>query len=165
MAPLKFKCAGCGECCTHLVGDRFGMIITVDEWRVLNKIAYTRGIKFEAVPFSKGIIGTDLYQFTQKRCPFHDARSKRCSIYEHRPTVCRMFPVHPYGLFSCPALERITKMFPGVPVNFDEEIKKALRFYNSTIQPRIQGARLVNDLNRGLTNPSRERPIIQRIEW
>lgn len=29
------------------------------------------------------------------QCPHWDRRTRRCSVYEDRPTICRMFPITP----------------------------------------------------------------------
>jgi len=74
------------------------MAITLDEYRRLNRIAHARGIRFEVQPLTYGVMSPTLYQMTSEVCPFLDNKTNQCSIYRWRPTVCRMFPLHPYGI-------------------------------------------------------------------
>jgi len=143
---IKWRCLHCGECCRHLVGRRFGMVLTPEEWRRLNRLARWLGVKLETKPLVAGALGAQLYQVTQEVCPFLDRRRNKCRIYSARPTVCRMFPLSPYGLLSCTFIEKAP---PGVMIEFPEEMKAALREYMIKIHPVIRNADLVYDLNRG----------------
>jgi hypothetical protein len=62
-------------------------------------------------------------------CPFWDTQSSLCSVYEHRPRVCRLFPITPSDLrdrdavalsgcgFSfCRPSSRLIELFPKPPL-------------------------------------------------
>lgn len=144
---IPFRCLKCGECCRHLVGRRFGMVLTPNEYRRLNGLARRHGIKFEAVPLVAGAIGARLYQMTNETCPFLDRARNRCRIYPYRPLVCQMFPLHPAGLMSCTALNRLTRF--GLGVKFPPEMERAAKEYLLTVHPVIKGADLVYSLDHG----------------
>lgn len=146
MRAVPFRCVKCGECCRHLVGRQWGMALTPDEYRRLNRAARWRGLKLNVVPLVAGAIGAKLYQMAEDICPFLDGRG-RCIVYEQRPLVCRMFPLHPAGLMTCTALTKQVKM--GLPVEFPPDIKRAAYEYMGQIDRVIKGADLVYGLNAG----------------
>src|SRR5262249_54248870 len=89
----KYDCAKCpGWCCTYdwigvtrrdiaRLAKRFGLSVE-DATRRFTKLAPDYG---RVLPHPKDrIYGT--------RCMFLDQKTRRCSIYEHRPAVCREFP-------------------------------------------------------------------------
>jgi Fe-S-cluster containining protein len=97
---MKFECKQCGRCC-KVFADKGVNIqgLPLYEWEKeqLEKIATERGItlKFEPVDliYDKK---SNLYicaQFTLKQepCPF--LIENKCSIYENRPLVCKMYPL------------------------------------------------------------------------
>jgi len=147
MRSIPFRCLKCGECCKHLAGRRFGMVLTPAEYRRLNRLARLHGTRLDAVPLVGGVIGARLYQMTHDVCPFLDRRRNRCKIYEQRPIVCRMFPLHPAGLMSCTALTQLTRL--GLPVEFPADMKRAATEYLLTVHPIIKGADLVYSLDNG----------------
>lgn len=88
---LKFKCTGCGKCCT----GSSGMIwLTMDE---AIKIADLLGISFDL--FKRKYLksrGNKLSLIEKKNseggldCIF--LNGKKCDVYEARPQQCRSFP-------------------------------------------------------------------------
>ena len=149
---VKWRCLHCGECCRNLVGRHFGMLLTPDEWRRLNRLARWLGVKLETKPLVAGPIGARLYQVTQEVCPFLDRKRNKCRIYRARPLVCRMFPLSPYGILSCTAVEKAPK---GALIEFPDEMKLALNQFMIQVLPVLREADFIYDLNRGWRPTSR----------
>ncbi len=147
MRSVPFKCVKCGECCKHLAGRMFGMVLTPTEYMRMNRLARMHATRLDAVPLVGGVIGSRLYQMTHDTCPFFDKRRNNCKIYAQRPIVCRMYPLNPSGLMGCTALTKLTKM--GLPVAFPEEMKREATKYLMTVDPIIKGANLVYGLDHG----------------
>jgi Fe-S-cluster containining protein len=84
---LKFKCTGCGKCCTGSDGyvylsktdiDRFAEFFSISIEEFIQK--HTRTVD--------GLIA--LLDTADHECEF--LKEKRCTVYEARPTQCRTFP-------------------------------------------------------------------------
>ena len=163
---LPFRCQRCGAFCKSLVGRRFGMILTPLEMRRLSGYARRHRIKFDVAPLTRNLVGAvTLYQVTQDRCPFleESRRGVRCKCYALRPTVCRMFPIHPFAVFRCDNLEAQKRRFPGVPLGVPPEMKEAADFFAREIQPVVEDSVWVYNLNTGWEPRRRQRPLQQVI--
>ena len=136
--PAYWKCLRCGECCRNLVGRRFGMAITPQEKQRLEILARRRGINVHFAPLTWNGYKITLYQFTQKICPFLDQNTNRCKIYPWRPLACKMYPLHPYGVSDCTALDRLQRR--GFKVIFPPQLQNAAIKYLQTVVPLIRGA-------------------------
>ena len=81
---IKFKCTNCGYCCTssnvEMSDDE------VLEIKGLGKNGFSEDFVTEEGNNSKRIKGSD-----KDACMFLDGK-KLCSVYEHRPSVCRLYP-------------------------------------------------------------------------
>jgi len=144
-----WRCIQCGECCRHLVGQKFGMAITPREKQRLEILARRRGVNIHILPLTWAGKVT-LYQFADKVCPFLD-RNNRCTIYPYRPLVCRMYPVHPYGVSDCTMLDRLQRR--GFQIVFPPDVEAAGKKYAATIIPLIRSAVKRYSLNRGWETP------------
>ena len=147
-----WRCIQCGECCRHLVGQKFGMAVTPDEKRCLETLARRRGINVHFLPLTWNGFKVTLYQFADKVCPFLDRNRNRCGIYQWRPLACRMYPVHPYGVSECTMLDRLQRR--GFQIIFPPQVEAAGREYARKIIPLIRTAIKRYDLNRGWEDPS-----------
>lgn len=85
---LKFKCTGCGQCCTHEPGYVWLSAAEIQEIASHLKISkedfirrYTRSI-FGRISLLESKINFD--------CVF--LKDKKCQIYSVRPKQCRTFP-------------------------------------------------------------------------
>jgi Fe-S-cluster containining protein len=147
---VEFHCLKCGECCKHLVGDRFGMPVTPEEHQKLAFFARRHGIDLQVKTLVPGVIGSRMYQMTQERCPFLDA-TNRCRAYHIRPLVCRMFPLHPFAVKNCSFLDKVLDKSAPVhlQVAFPMEMKLAVIEYMHVIQPVLRESTWVYNLNRG----------------
>ena len=155
-----FRCKGCGECCKHLVGKRFGMAILPETMRVLKAYSDKHELGFNPAPLTREYGVVTLYQFTQSECPFHDTHNKKCRVYERRPLVCRMFPLHPYAVMTCFGLDRQVRTDQ---VQFSPEMETAVKLYSALIDSKITSAHEVYDLNRGWVPKGKHRVIMQRL--
>lgn len=93
-AQVLFRCENCGECCR---GEGYALIDDGD----LQEIARILGIspsetrrKFTDPDPGKNA-GCRILKSTglQRSCCFLDVQAKRCMIYNHRPRICRTFPM------------------------------------------------------------------------
>jgi len=147
--PALWRCLQCGECCRHLVGQKFGMAVTPKEKRRLEILGGRRGVNPHLLPLTWNGYKVTLYQFADKVCPF--LKNNRCSIYEWRPLACRMYPVHPYGVSECTMLNRLQRR--GFQVLFPPQVEAAGKKYAATVIPLIRTALKRYDLNRGWEDP------------
>ena len=139
----EWICIKCGECCRHLVGNRFGMAILPDEYWRLAAYAKKHHIDLQARPLVAGVLQAKLYQFTQERCPF--LQGNLCQAYDYRPLVCRMFPLHPRGIMHCSSLDRLAR--GGCQVTFPDSLRDAVISYAVYVQPIIDSADLMYSLD------------------
>jgi len=144
-----WRCLQCGECCRHLVGQRFGMAITPEEKRRLEILARRRGINVNFLPLTWNGFKVTLYQFADEVCPF--LKNNRCSIYKWKPLACCMYPVHPYGVSECTMLNQLQRR--GFKVMFPPQIEIAGKKYAVTVIPLLKTALKRYNLNRGWEDP------------
>ena len=141
-----WRCLKCGECCRHLTGRRFGLALTPLEKRRLEVLAERRSITLDLRPLTWNGYRITLYQFAQQTCPFLD-KDNRCTIYRWRPLVCRMYPLHPYGVSDCTCLDRLQRR--GFQVLFPPHLEAAGREYILKVTPQLKMAVERYSLNRG----------------
>ena len=125
------------------------MAVTPEEKRRLEILARHRGIKVHFLPLTWNGFRVTLYQFADKVCPF--LRNNRCSIYQHRPLACRMYPLHPYGISECTMLDRLQRR--GFQVVFPPQVEAAGKEYAATVIPLIRAAVKRYSLDRGWEDP------------
>ena len=118
----RYHCSNCGHCCENTrerASDELRLVLErsqgvngyyylpntryvgayLFEWEVvqLSEIARETGIKFQVSPrhvfLDSRLKHVLIMEWTMdfKRCPFHNLDG--CSIYEHRPMICRQYPV------------------------------------------------------------------------
>ncbi|MCJ7560495.1 YkgJ family cysteine cluster protein [Candidatus Bathyarchaeota archaeon] len=81
--PYRFLCIeNCGMCCLQ----RGGLFITKNDFEILK---FEQVSKFEKQPEEAPGFYSKL-QFSKGTCPF--LMTNKCSIYEKRPVICRIFP-------------------------------------------------------------------------
>lgn len=73
----KMECSNCGTCCSNI------LLVSEKEKKAIKKYIKEHNV----VPLNKQNVLTDYKDV----CPFRDNNSKKCSIYEVRPQICRKF--------------------------------------------------------------------------
>lgn len=107
---LKFKCTGCGQCCTGFPGHVW---VTPKE---IDAIAKTLGISSEEVvaKYARRIGNRISLRELPKTYDCIFLKGKQCSIYGARPKQCRTFPWWPENLPSRKEWEELAKHCEGV---------------------------------------------------
>jgi len=96
---VRFKCHHCSYCCTAVV-------CLPTPWDVIRIVRATEFLEFPTPEEVSGVAKSDLtwleckgqrYVMALRRdekegCYFLDTKKRRCSIYESRPILCRLFP-------------------------------------------------------------------------
>jgi Fe-S-cluster containining protein len=86
---LKFRCTGCGDCCTGAPGYVW---VNKDE---IAAIAARVGMEVDAFE-SKYVrmvgVRKSLVEFSNGDCVFFDNQTRKCKVYEARPRQCRTWP-------------------------------------------------------------------------
>jgi Fe-S-cluster containining protein len=127
----------CGECCRHLVGRKFGAAITPQEKQRLEILASRRAVNAEFLPLTTNGFTVTLWQFAQEKCPFLE-NNGNCMIYEWRPLLCKMYPLHPQGVGECPSLKQLQSR--GYRIQWPPAMVSCGRQYIALVMPKIRGA-------------------------
>lgn len=97
---LRFKCTGCGKCCTGTPGfvwvsenEMEDMAASLNMSLDLFKRKYTRQRANRYALIEKKIKGTE-----DHACVF--LKDRKCMVYQARPTQCKTFPWWPENLNS-----------------------------------------------------------------
>ena len=86
---LRFKCTGCGDCCTGASGYVW---VNQQEIDGLAALLRMKVAKFEATYVRKIGIRRSLVEFDNGDCVFFDNQSRKCQVYSERPRQCRTWP-------------------------------------------------------------------------
>lgn len=86
---LQFSCTGCGNCCTGPAG-----YVWVSESEIAQIAEFRKQSIGEIKIFHTRLVGAELSltEFANGDCTFFDPASRRCTIYEARPSQCRTWP-------------------------------------------------------------------------
>ena len=110
---LRFRCTGCGNCCTGAPG---AVWVTDEELRGI--AAATGKTPAEVRLFHTRLVGgrLSLTEYANGDCTFFDPERRNCTVYAARPAQCRTWPFWPGHLESpetwrqagadCPGLGR-----------------------------------------------------------
>ena len=107
---LKFKCSGCGDCCTGEPG-----FVWVNQAEIAG-LANRMGLpleKFEDRFVRKVGIRRSLVEYDNGDCVFFDSRSRKCTVYEDRPRQCRTWPFWKSNLSTPQSWEETAAHCPG----------------------------------------------------
>lgn len=108
---LKFRCTGCGDCCTGEPGyvwvnpaeiEALAKAVDLSVDQFLKK--YTRSIGAR----------TSLIEFDNGDCVFFDAESRKCAVYLDRPRQCRTWPFWESNLATPEDWAETGESCPGV---------------------------------------------------
>ncbi len=107
---LRFRCTGCGNCCTGEPGvvwvsdeELAAIAEFLDEPVGAVRIEHTRQVRGQ----------TSLKEFANGDCTFFDGQTRRCRIYPVRPTQCQTWPFWESNLDSEESWEAVQLECPG----------------------------------------------------
>lgn len=124
---LRFKCTGCGKCCTG--GDDYYIAMSRTEASHIRKYLNITEAWFSRRYVTHLTRNTLTARIREGRCTFLNKEGK-CRIYHLRPVQCRTYPYWPELLESTQAWNNEAKHCEGinlgtvVPIN-DIELKLA----------------------------------------
>ncbi len=107
---LKFKCTGCGHCCT---GEPGYVWLTPEE---IDTIAAHLGISKEKFiqTYTRSIFGRLSLREDRVNFDCIFLKDKRCQIYTARPSQCRTFPWWKENISSPESWKEVGKRCEGV---------------------------------------------------
>lgn len=86
---LRFKCTGCGDCCTGAPGYVWVNQAEIDAMAA--RLQMDVG-EFEQHYVRRIGIRRSLKELANYDCVFLDAQTRKCRVYEDRPRQCRTWP-------------------------------------------------------------------------
>lgn len=86
---LKFKCTGCGDCCTGSAGYVW---VNKEDLAALAKEVGVSIEEFEARFVREVGVRKSLIEYDNGDCVFFDNKSRKCRVYAARPRQCRTWP-------------------------------------------------------------------------
>ncbi len=109
-AGLRFKCTGCGDCCTGAPG-----YIWVNQAEI-DALARRLGMpvdEFEQKYVRAVGVRRTLRERKNYDCVFLDGETRKCTVYEDRPRQCRTWPFWNSNLKSPEAWQETCAVCPG----------------------------------------------------
>jgi Fe-S-cluster containining protein len=107
---LKFKCTGCGDCCTGAPGYVWVNQAEID---ALAERLEMDPAKFEKKYVRQIGVRRSLNEYKNGDCVFFDGESRKCTVYEQRPRQCRTWPFWNSNLKSPEAWAETCESCPG----------------------------------------------------
>ena len=108
---LKFKCSGCGDCCTGAPGYVW---VNKEEIAALSTEMEMNVEEFERLYVRKIGIRKSLKEFPNGDCVFFDTENRNCSVYKARPRQCKTWPFWDSNLKTPQAWEQTCEECPGL---------------------------------------------------
>lgn len=107
---LKFRCTGCGQCCTGEPG-----YVWVDDSEIRNLAAAVGVDVPEFLSRFVRLVGeeTSLIEFPNGDCVFFDNEARSCKVYRHRPRQCRTWPFWESNIATPKAWDETCDDCPG----------------------------------------------------
>ncbi len=107
---LKFKCSGCGDCCTGAPGNVWVNKQEIQD--LANSVDMTVEEFHEAYVRRVGV-RYSLKEFDDGDCVFFDSKNRNCGVYDARPRQCRSWPFWTSNLKSPETWEQTCDVCPG----------------------------------------------------
>lgn len=107
---LKFKCTGCGDCCTGAPGYVWVNQAEID---ALAERLEMDPAKFEKKYVRQIGVRRSLNEYKNGDCVFFDGETRKCTVYEQRPRQCRTWPFWNSNLKSPEAWAETCESCPG----------------------------------------------------
>ncbi len=108
---LRFKCTGCGDCCTGAPG-----YIWVNQAEIDALAAHMdmSAEAFESKYVRKIGIRRSLHELPGSYdCVLFDAKTRKCTVYEARPRQCRTWPFWQSNVRTAATWEETCEVCPG----------------------------------------------------
>lgn len=86
---LKFKCTGCGDCCTGAPG--YVWLNTADTAALADEVGLSVA-EFERRYVRYVGVRKSLKERKNYDCVFLDGKTRKCTVYQARPRQCRTWP-------------------------------------------------------------------------
>ena len=107
---LKFKCTGCGNCCTGAPGYVWVNQLEID---ALAKRLGMSSAAFEKKYVRQIGVRRSLVEYKNGDCVFFDNKTRKCTVYEQRPRQCRTWPFWNSNLRSPETWAETCESCPG----------------------------------------------------
>ncbi len=107
---LKFKCTGCGDCCTGAPGYVWVNKAEIEALAVLVGEEFER---FEDLYVRKIGVRKSLKEFPNGDCVFFNSDTRQCNVYDARPRQCRTWPFWDSNVRTPEAWEETCQECPG----------------------------------------------------
>ncbi len=86
---LRFKCTGCGDCCTGAPG--YVWVNKVEIAALASQVGMAIA-EFEAKYVRDVGVRKSLKEYSNGDCVFFDGKTRKCRVYSARPRQCRTWP-------------------------------------------------------------------------
>lgn len=107
---LRFKCTGCGDCCTGAPGYVWLNAADIAQMAAETKLTVP---EFEERYVRLVGVRKSLIELENWDCVFFDNKSRKCKVYKARPRQCRTWPFWDSNLRSPEAWEATCEACPG----------------------------------------------------
>jgi len=107
---LRFKCTGCGDCCTGAPGFVW---VNKEEIAGLAKLVGLDVDEFESRYVRDVGKRKSLNEFANGDCVFFDGETRKCRVYSARPRQCRTWPFWDSNVRTPEAWAQTCQVCPG----------------------------------------------------
>jgi Fe-S-cluster containining protein len=107
---LRFRCIGCGGCCTGAPGYVW---LNSGDVAALAEALGIDAERFEARHVRRVGVRKSLVELPNGDCVFFDRGTGGCQLYAARPRQCRTWPFWPSNLKSREAWDEMARHCPG----------------------------------------------------
>ncbi len=108
---LRFRCTGCGDCCTGAPG--YVWVNKSEIAELAKALGFDDVEKFEEKYVRKIGVRRSLVEFPNGDCVFFDNETRKCNVYEQRPRQCRTWPFWDSNLRTAGDWEETCAVCPG----------------------------------------------------
>ena len=107
---LRFKCTGCGDCCTGAAG--FVWVNKQDIAALAAEVGLSEA-EFESRYVREIGVRKSLHEFANGDCVFFDGKTRKCKVYAARPRQCRTWPFWESNVRTPEAWAETCSVCPG----------------------------------------------------
>ncbi len=107
---LKFKCSGCGDCCT---GEPGYVWVNQAEIKAMAEVMELEVDDFEDQYVRKIGVRRSLKEFPNGDCVLFNTENRNCEVYSARPRQCRTWPFWDSNLKTPETWEQTCEECPG----------------------------------------------------